>query len=195
MCCMDKAVVQKNDVYKKVNWRRKSFLLVPLFVFAMVLFCASPAKGQGWPDIKIRLLPDLCFAVVEQDVGEIIRHCPHHDINGKLDAEQMIFTLGTVERETWLNPKNEIRARKHLEKHYDRLRKRAEKQGIQAPVNINKATLMELVALPQIGPVLAVKIVEYREIHGLFMTVEDIQKVEGIGKGKFNAIRYYISVK
>ncbi|MFC1515408.1 ComEA family DNA-binding protein [Thermodesulfobacteriota bacterium] len=36
--------------------------------------------------------------------------------------------------------------------------------------------------------------VEYREVHGLFMTVEDIQKVEGIGKGTFKAIRYYISV-
>jgi len=59
--------------------------------------------------------------------------------------------------------------------------------------NINKAQLTELVALPQVGPVLAVKINEYSNTHNMYVTIEDIMKVEGIGPGTFNAIRHYIS--
>ncbi|MBE9529831.1 MAG: helix-hairpin-helix domain-containing protein [Proteobacteria bacterium] len=68
------------------------------------------------------------------------------------------------------------------------------KKGLQDPVNINRAKLIELVALPRIGPVLAVKIVEYKETYGLFEKVEDIRKVQGIGSGTFNAVRHYITV-
>lgn len=56
------------------------------------------------------------------------------------------------------------------------------------------ATLTELVMLPQIGPVFAIKIVEYRNRHNLYMTINDIEKVDGIGRGTFNAIRHYISI-
>lgn len=59
--------------------------------------------------------------------------------------------------------------------------------------NINKARLTELVTLPQVGPVLAIKINEYRNTHNLYVTIEDIMKVEGIGPVTFNAIRHYIS--
>lgn len=179
---------------KKKDRKFFSGVVILAALLAWVAFGGSVVQGQGWPDVKVRLLPDDAFALVETDVAEKIRHCPHHDINGKLDAEQLIFTLGTLERETWLDMKNEIAVRKHLEKHYDRWRKGIEKQGIQAPIDINTATLTELVTLPHIGPVSAVKIVEYRDAHGLFMTVEDIRKVEGIGQGTFNAIRHYISV-
>ncbi|MBW2663998.1 MAG: helix-hairpin-helix domain-containing protein, partial [Deltaproteobacteria bacterium] len=51
-----------------------------------------------------------------------------------------------------------------------------------------------LVALPQIGPVMAVKIVECRNMHGLFEKIEDIRKVQGVGSGTFNAIKHYIAV-
>ena len=64
---------------------------------------------------------------------------------------------------------------------------------MQGTVDINRAGLTELVILPNIGPVIAVKIVEYRNMHGLFESIEDIKKVEGIGSGTFNAVRHYIS--
>ncbi len=68
------------------------------------------------------------------------------------------------------------------------------KKGLQGSVNINRAKLTQLVALPRVGPVLAVKIVEYRNMHGLFEKIEDIRKVQGIGAGTFNAIKHYITV-
>ena len=153
-----------------------------------------PAICQGWTDLRIRLLPDSSFAVIEAKAGEKIRHCPHHDSNGKIDEEQLIYVLGTLDRETWLDPANEQVAKKHLKNHYDKFIAKVMKKGLQDPVNINRAKLVELVALPRIEPVLVVKIVEYRNTRGLFETIEQIRNVEGIGSGTFNAIKHYITV-
>ena len=167
-----------------------------LLVFSLlVLFMLNESSAicQGWTDLRIRLLPDSSFAVIEAKAGKKIRHCPHHDSNGKLDEEQLIYVLGTLDRETWLDPKNEQVAKKHLKNHYDKFIAKVMKKGLQDPVNINRAKLIELVALPRVGPVLAVKIVEYRNMHGLFEKIEDIRKVQGIGSGTFNAIKHYIT--
>ncbi len=145
--------------------------------------------------MTIRLLPDSSFAGVEITKGKKIRHCPHHDVNGRLDVEQLIYVLGTFDNERWIDQKNREAARKHLTRHYDKFITKTEKQGLHGPVNINHATLTQLVALPQVGPVLAVKIVAYRKSVSSFETIEQIKKVEGIGAATFNAIKYYISIK
>ncbi len=66
--------------------------------------------------------------------------------------------------------------------------------GGSPPVNINTATLAELDALPGIGPGYAQKIIEYRESHGPFQTIEEIQNVAGIGPATFARIRDLITV-
>ena len=172
------------------------FIFCMIFFGIFVLILTNQGIGQcmGWPDVKTRLLPDGAFAVIEPKVGAPIRHCPHHDLNVNLDTEQMIYVLGALDTETWLDPKNKITAKTHLQKHYDRFKTKAMKKGLSAPANINEANLTDLVLLPQIGPVLAVKIVEYRNTRTLFIAIEDIKKVEGIGQGTFNAIRYYICI-
>ncbi|MGQ9550536.1 MAG: helix-hairpin-helix domain-containing protein [Roseiflexus sp.] len=48
-------------------------------------------------------------------------------------------------------------------------------------LNLNRATVAELDALPGIGSVLANRIIEWREREGPFQSVEDLGKVEGIG--------------
>ena len=173
--------------------KRKYCLLLFSF-FVLFMLSESSAICQGWSDLTIRRLPDSSFAVVEVKPGKKIRHCPHHDLNGKIDEEQLIYVLGTLNRETWIYPENKKIAGKHLKKHYGKFIAKVMKKGLQAPVNINRAKLVELVALPQIGPALSVKIVEYKETYGLFQTIEDIKKVKGIGVGVFNAIKHYIAV-
>ena len=171
-----------------------NYCLLLFSFFILFMLSESPAICQGWTDLRIRLLPDSSFAVIEAKAGEKIRHCPHHDSNGKIDEEQLIYVLGTLNRETWFDPKNEEVAKKHLGNHYDKFIAKVMKKDLQDPVNINRAKLIELVALPQIGPVLAVKIVECRNMHGLFEKIEDIRKVQGIGSSTFNAIKHYIAV-
>jgi len=68
--------------------------------------------------------------------------------------------------------------------------------GISADgrIDINLADAALLETLPGIGPTIAQRIMEYREMNGQFETIEAIQKVQGIGPGKFETIRDLISV-
>ncbi|WIV10626.1 helix-hairpin-helix domain-containing protein [Proteiniborus sp. MB09-C3] len=64
----------------------------------------------------------------------------------------------------------------------------------QGKVNINTATKEELQSLSGIGPVLAERIIEYRQNHK-FSNIDDIKKVAGIGDKKFESIKDFIVVK
>ncbi|WP_456434257.1 ComEA family DNA-binding protein [Thermosulfuriphilus sp.] len=64
-----------------------------------------------------------------------------------------------------------------------------------AGTNINKATVSELDLLPGIGPKTAQAIVDYRQVHGPFKSVDDLLKVKGIGAKKLEKIRPLISVE
>lgn len=56
-------------------------------------------------------------------------------------------------------------------------------------VRLNSATAAQLESLPGIGPALAGRIVDYRNRHGGFRRIEDIQEVPGIGAGRFEKMR------
>jgi competence protein ComEA len=62
------------------------------------------------------------------------------------------------------------------------------------PININRATAQQLDALDGIGPVIAQRIVEYRKINGSFLTIDDLQKVSGIGAAKFAQIKSKVRI-
>ena len=62
------------------------------------------------------------------------------------------------------------------------------------PININRATAGELDALPGIGPVLASRIIDYRKTNGPFISVDDLQKVSGIGSAKFAQFKSKVRV-
>ena len=55
-------------------------------------------------------------------------------------------------------------------------------------ININTADAALLETLPGIGPVLAQRIVDYRQTYGLFRTVDEIKDVSGIGDATFAEI-------
>lgn len=61
-------------------------------------------------------------------------------------------------------------------------------------VALNRADATELEGLPGVGPVLAERIVAYREQNGPFSVVEDLLQVPGIGESKLVSIRDLVRV-
>jgi competence protein ComEA len=71
---------------------------------------------------------------------------------------------------------------------------RVSKKVPSGPININRATLRQLDALDGIGPVIAGRIIEYRKKNGSFLTIDDLQKVSGIGAAKFAQIKSKVRI-
>jgi competence protein ComEA len=57
------------------------------------------------------------------------------------------------------------------------------------PIHLNSATEEQLDALPGVGPVTAQKIVDYRQAHGAFSSVDDLDAIPGIGPARIEQLR------
>jgi competence protein ComEA len=66
--------------------------------------------------------------------------------------------------------------------------------GGGAPINLNSATAADLDALPGIGPVLAQRIVDYRQQQGPFTSIDQLDDVPGIGPSLFAQLRKRVAV-
>jgi competence protein ComEA len=65
---------------------------------------------------------------------------------------------------------------------------------IAGTLDLNRASEKEIEMLPGIGPVLAERIVKYRQSRGAFRDIGQLRNVKGIGKKKFDRIRSLVSV-
>lgn len=63
-----------------------------------------------------------------------------------------------------------------------------------AAVDLNAATFEELDRLPGVGPVLAERIMRWRESNGGFDSVEQLREVEGIGAARFSDLQTRVTV-
>ena len=66
--------------------------------------------------------------------------------------------------------------------------------GLGGKLNLNRATVNELDGLPGVGPVLAKRIVEYRNTKGNFSSIDELQKVSGIGPAKYGELQNFVTV-
>ncbi len=57
------------------------------------------------------------------------------------------------------------------------------------PVHLNSATLEQLDELPGVGPVTAQKILDYRQQHGAFGSVDELDAIAGIGPARLEQLR------
>ena len=71
----------------------------------------------------------------------------------------------------------------------------ADKTKVIDAVNINIASVKELVRLPGIGRKKAEAIIAYREKNGDFQHIEEVKRIEGIGDKIFDRIRDLIIIK
>ncbi|RKY58374.1 MAG: hypothetical protein DRP96_08520, partial [Candidatus Neomarinimicrobiota bacterium] len=62
-------------------------------------------------------------------------------------------------------------------------------------IDLNSATLDELMALPKIGQVTAQRIIDYRVKHGGFKTVDELINVKGIGEKTIERLKNEVSIE
>jgi competence protein ComEA len=61
------------------------------------------------------------------------------------------------------------------------------------PVRLNMATLEQLDALPGVGPATAQRIIDYRQEHGAFRSVDELDAVPGIGPARLEQLRELVA--
>jgi comEA protein len=62
-------------------------------------------------------------------------------------------------------------------------------------VNLNTATATQLESLPEIGAATAHAIVAYRDAHGPFARIDDLQRVRGIGARTVAALADHVALR
>lgn len=70
----------------------------------------------------------------------------------------------------------------------------SEKIETSEKININKAEKDELMTLTGIGPSKAQAILDYRNENGLFLSIDELTQVPGIGEKTLDKLRNYITV-
>jgi comEA protein len=63
------------------------------------------------------------------------------------------------------------------------------------PVDLNAATYNDLLQLPGIGPVMAKRIIAFREANGAFMRLQDLRQVKGIGAKTYEKLAPLLTIK
>ncbi len=61
-------------------------------------------------------------------------------------------------------------------------------------IDLNRASVADFEQLPGVGPVLARRVIAYRESRGRFHAVEDLRGVKGIGQKKLERLRRLVTV-
>ncbi len=65
----------------------------------------------------------------------------------------------------------------------------------QGVINVNTATVEQLMMLPGIGEKTAKAVVSYRQANGQYKSIDDVAKVKGIGKKKLDKIRQHLALQ
>ncbi len=163
----------------------------------LLLLLASSAEAAKWSRRYITSLEDSAFAAIETTPeGKKIRHLPHHDHTGKLDVTHLLSALGRIDQVKWLDPRNKDAAQEHLRNHLREYRDAQLATGkARFPVDLNAASIDELMALPFFGRKRAEAVVAYREKQGRIKAVDELRQVEGIGPVVFEAIADLVTAR
>ena len=180
------------------KWRvtsRSPFRLIGLALSLLLL--ASSASAAQWSRRYINSLDDIAFAAIEvTSQGKKMRHLPHHDHTGKLDGTHLLSALARIHQVKWIDPRSKQAAEQHLRDHMKEYKQARLAGGrIRFPVDLNAASVDELMALPFFGRKTAEAVVLYREKRGRFKSVDELRRVEGVGPDAFEAIADLIIVR
>ncbi len=86
-------------------------------------------------------------------------------------------------------------SKEKVQQNKQQIKDKADRQHSEVTININSASISELQEMSGIGQEKAAMIVEYRKNNGHFKTIDELEKVPGIGKKTINKNRQWLAVE
>jgi competence protein ComEA len=158
-------------------------------------------RGNSEPDAPVEIVPiTIAEPEIFVDVAGAVNRPGVYSLTGKSRVIDAIKAAGDSAPGADLSTINLARVLNDGEQIYvdstvvNSAGKRVSKKVPTGPININRATARQLDALDGIGPVIAGRIVQYRKVNGSFLSIEDLQKVSGIGPAKFAQIKSKVRI-
>ena len=147
----------------------------------LVLQIADRIHAQ--PTLLERLLPTLLVRLIMVGLTMAVTCWIGWSVPASHDAESIHAAVNLAGERASSGPRSA-----------ERPKPKSSGQAARTTLDVNQATAQELEQLPGIGPVLAGRIVEFRNSRGGFTNVDQLRRVKGIGRKTFERIRAFIAV-
>ncbi len=200
---------QLRDAFESIrNWwfdlhysqtQKRTLLIIGSLLLLLSVFIV--ARGNSQPNEAMEVIPiTIAEPEIFVDVTGAVNKPGVYTLTGKSRVIDAIKAAGDSAPGADLSTINLARVLNDGEQIYVDLTVvngsgvRVSKAVHSGPININRATARQLDALDGVGPVIAQRIVDYRKINGSFLTIDDLQKVSGIGAAKFAQIKAKVRI-
>jgi competence protein ComEA len=179
--------------------QKRALLIIGSLLLVLSVFIV--ARGNSQPDQAMQVIPiTIAEPEIFVDVTGAVNKPGVYTLTGKSRVIDAIKAAGDSAPGADLSTINLARVLNDGEQIYvdstvvNSSGVRVSKAVRSGPININRATARQLDALDGVGPVIAQRIVDYRKINGSFLTIDDLQKVSGIGAAKFAQIKSKVRI-
>jgi competence protein ComEA len=184
--------------------QKRSLLSISALVIALSIFLVMRGATEEVPLAPAGLAVTEAVAVVTVDVAGAVKTPGVYSLPANSRVMDAIKAAGDKLKGADLSDINLARVIKDGEQIYIyppnkggssiRISPQRAKAKSSGPIALNRASAKELESLDGIGPVLAARIVAYRNQNGPFLTVDDLMKVSGIGSVKFSQFKEKLRV-
>ena len=175
--------------------QKRSLLSISALVIALSIFLVMRGATEEIPLVPEGLAVTEAVAQVTVDVAGAVKVPGVYTLPANSRVMDAIKAAGDKLKGADLSDINLARIVKDGEQIYIyppaksgsaiRISPQRAKAKVTGPIALNRASAKELEALDGIGPVLAARIIAYRNQNGPFLSVDDLMKVSGIGTVKF----------
>jgi len=179
--------------------QKRALLVIGSLILLLLVFIV--ARGNSQPNEAMQVVPiTIAEPEIFVDVTGAVNKPGVYTLTGKSRVIDAIKAAGDSAPGADLSTINLARVLNDGEQIYvdstivNSSGVRVSKAVRSGPININRATARQLDALDGVGPVIAQRIVDYRKINGSFLTIDDLQKVSGIGAAKFAQIKAKVRI-
>ena len=171
--------------------QKRSLLSISALVIALSFFLVMRGTTHEIPLAPEGLSVTEAIAQVTVDVAGAVKHPGVYTLPANSRVMDAIKMAGDKLKGADLSDVNLARVIKDGEQIYIyppgkagsamRVSPQRAKAKSSGPIALNRASAKDLESLDGIGPVLAARIVAYRNQNGPFLTIDDLMKVSGIG--------------